>query len=122
MLTAAQKQLAKWARQQDTRTSKFTRDRPRHWRPFQTIDPRTHEPFTECGAWEFIAEQIEAGHPISELQPNQPSGNLAYWMVVELQNGSSLYVELELSTHKVIGRSFFLGDGVPPDCTSLETR
>ena len=56
---------------------------PRDWRPGSVVNPRDEDQqvFTEPGAWEFIAELLESGHPIEEIELEHPAGKRAYVLV-----------------------------------------
>jgi len=62
-------------------------------------------PFTPAGAWQFIAECLEAGHRIEPMMLEQPEGKTGYVMKV-LLGTKMVYIKLELGSGKVIGRSF----------------
>lgn len=73
------------------------------------VDPNDadQQVFTEPGAWEFIAEQLEAGRPMLEIKLDTPAGKTGY--VVMASGGEKrpdIYVKLQLGSGKVIGRSF----------------
>jgi hypothetical protein len=82
---------------------------PRDWRPGTVVDPHDadQQVFTEAGAWEFIAELLEAGHPIQGIELENPAGKKGYVLVA---NGGEkrpdIYIKLQLGSGKVIGRSF----------------
>src|SRR5580700_2119597 len=56
---------------------------PRDWRPRAVVDPRDpdRQVFTEVGAWEFIAELLESGQEIKEIELEHPPGRTAYVML-----------------------------------------
>ncbi|MCP4655336.1 MAG: hypothetical protein GY856_07950 [bacterium] len=87
----------------------------------QVRDPASGESFTEAGAWHFIADLLESGHPIDEVVLRKPPGKLAYAMIVDLAPGQpALYVKLQLGSGKVIGRSFHYTEVAPPQVRSEE--
>src|SRR6267143_6568637 len=49
----------------------------------RVVDPHDadQQVFTEAGAWEFIAELLEAGHPIQEIELDNPAGKRGYVLV-----------------------------------------
>jgi len=64
-------------------------------------------PFTEAGAWEFVAEAIEAGHAMEELTLDKPPGATAYVLIIaQPSDVPPIYVKLQLGSGCVIGRSF----------------
>ena len=81
---------------------------PSHWAPTNVRDPNGEygAPFTVAGAWEFVAELLDSGHPIIEITLHQPPGKTGYVMLVPLPNDRPLYIKLELGSGMVIGRSF----------------
>ena len=82
---------------------------PRDWRPTEVVNPATGEPFTAWGAWEFIAELLERGHPLEEVILENPPGKRAYVMRVDLQPDLlQLYIKVQLGSGAIIGRSFHL--------------
>ncbi len=87
-------------------------ERRRKWRPGTVIDPADGQPFTDEGAWEFIAECLD--DKAIELFPipleNYP-GKTGYRMVVDL-GGMDLYIKVRLGTGSVIGMSFHYSDKV----------
>jgi hypothetical protein len=87
---------------------------PRDWRPGTTVDPRDpdNQVFTEVGAWEFVAELLEGGHAIQEIELDNPRGKTGYVM---LASGGAqrpeIYIKLQLGSGTVIGRSFHYSEG-----------
>jgi len=45
---------------------------PRDWRPNQVIDQRCGMPFTESGAWNYVADTLESGHTVEVLTLDSP--------------------------------------------------
>ena len=81
---------------------------PRDWSPWSVRHPNGEygTPFTEAGAWEFIAELLASDHPIFEIELREPRGKTGYVMHVSLPNDKPLYIKLELGSGTIIGRSF----------------
>ncbi|MBF0462527.1 MAG: hypothetical protein HQL87_14175 [Magnetococcales bacterium] len=82
---------------------------PREWCPNRIKQPGTDGYyFSDVGAWEFIADQLEAGHPYEELYLDKPPGALAIVMKIRLApNVPLLYVKVQIGPgNKVLGRSF----------------
>lgn len=104
----ARRQIISLARQKRCRHSEFSPERPVKWRPTQVTNPEVDLPFTEAGAWEFIAQQLEAGQPLTEIVLDKPPGKIGYVLSVLLSSDRpELYVKLELGgSGKVFGRSF----------------
>ncbi|HYT89811.1 MAG TPA: hypothetical protein VEL76_13970 [Gemmataceae bacterium] len=80
-------------------------DKPSKWRPHEVICPATGEPFTEAGAWEYIADLLDGGHPLEEVPQEQPPGKMAYVMQV-LISTETLYIKVRLGAGCILGRSF----------------
>ena len=82
---------------------------PCDWRPRAVVDPRDpdQQVFTEVGAWEFIAELLESGNEIQEIELDNPRGKTGY--VILASGGAQrldIYIKLQLGNGAVIGRSF----------------
>jgi hypothetical protein len=70
-------------------------------------DPRSGEVFTEDGAWEYVAEMIEAGAEVDVVVLNQPPGKKGYVMLMPSHDPTTpIYVKLQMGAECVIGRSF----------------
>ena len=87
--------------------------RPTEWRPNTVTNPQAGQPFTDTGAWEFVADILDAGHPITPVVLENPPGKVAYELVVSMGD-SELYVKLELGSGRVIGRSFHYSEDRGP--------
>src|SRR5438445_6730026 len=85
---------------------------PRDWGPRKVRNPETPGLFfTGHGAWWFIAEKLEQGHPIREIILDEPPGARAYVMEVDIGSDvPPLYIKLQCVSGKVIGRSFHYGN------------
>jgi hypothetical protein len=80
---------------------------PRDWRPGQVIDPRCGMPFTEPGAWDYVAEVLEGGHALEMLTLEVPAGATAYVLIVPQGTATPpIYIKVQLGSGCVIGRSF----------------
>ena len=63
--------------------------------------------FTEAAAWELIADMLERGHNVEEIELRKPPGAKGYVMKIELAPDSPmLYVKLQLRSGQIVGRSF----------------
>jgi hypothetical protein len=110
-LDEARAQLSKLARRKELRISRWTKERPCEWRPYEVESPETGLPFTEVRAWEFIAELLESGHPLREVQLEQPPGEIGYEMLVDLKAGQpKLYIKVQFLGRFILGRSFHYSD------------
>lgn len=103
------RRLAAFASSRRTRNREFTRDRPCDWQATGLTDPRSKVPFTDDGAWEYIAEQIIAGVEIEVIELEHPPGKRGYVMKLPSANTQiAIYVKLQISSNCVFGRSFHL--------------
>jgi hypothetical protein len=72
-------------------------------------NPETDLPFTEPGAWRYVAELAESGHPIQRIVMKQPAGEIGYVLIAPLDaNSPDLYIKVQLKRGKIFGRSFHL--------------
>jgi hypothetical protein len=82
---------------------------PRDWVPHKIRNPEAcGDYFTDAGAWEFIADKLEAKHPYEKISLNSPPGALAIVMKIQLTTVDPLlYVKIQVGMrNKPIGRSF----------------
>lgn len=99
--------LALLARRNGARNTRWTKERPTSWRPRTVKDPSSGDPFTAEGAWQFIADLLDSGHPIEPMILEKPPGKRAYVMKVDLDPElPRLYIKLELGCGVIYGRSF----------------
>jgi hypothetical protein len=87
--------------------------RPSSWEPHRVINPNDREgrSFSPAGAWEFIADALEAGEELAEITLDKPAGKSAFVMKLRIHaTKPRLYIKLELGSGKVIGRSFHQSD------------
>ena len=97
------------ARRPRSRTTLFSPCEPTDWRPTQVRDPSGgFSPyFTDAAAWQLIADKLEEGHEVEEVELQRPPGAKGYVMKIELgQNTPTPYVKLQLRPRQVVGRSF----------------
>ncbi len=100
-------QLASLARRKECRGYGW----PIHWSPRSVINPNCEFglAFTDASAWEFIADHLEAGHPVEVITLDDPPGKTAFVMKIELEpNSPKLYIKLQFGSGKVIARSFHI--------------
>jgi hypothetical protein len=83
---------------------------PTRWQPTQVTDPSTRQAFTEDGAWQYIANQLEAGVPIETIILDKPPGRTGYVLKLPGVSVVVIYVKLQLCGDHVRGRSFHLSD------------
>ena len=103
------RQLIANCRRKDGRALGF----PRDWAPNRVPNPEVSGfNFSEAGAWEFVAEKLEAGHAYEEVRLDIPLGALALVMKIQLTSTPPLlYVKIEVGArNKAIGRSFHFSD------------
>lgn len=107
--TQIRNKLITRARDRHARITYWTKNRPTKWWPGKVRNPEEGGDtcFTNEGAWELIAEQLEAGCEVDEIKLRKPPGNRAYVMMIDLlESKRMLYVKLELERGKIFGRSF----------------
>lgn len=104
-LDSIRHQLAVLARRKKARVI----DKPNKWRPHEVICQETGAPFTDAGAWEYIADLLDRGHPLEEAAQEQPPGVTAYVMLVALAE-ETLYIKVRLGAGFILGRSFHYSD------------
>jgi hypothetical protein len=106
-LEEVRREIARLARSRDHRIVPESPKMPCDWQPLTVTNPHTGLPFTVGGAWAFIADLCESGHPMEEKMLEKPKGDKAYVMLVELVPGQTLlYIKVQLRGGMVYGRSF----------------
>ena len=84
---------------------------PTEWTPGKVNNPEVDMPFTEAGAWSFVAHLLDTGHPIQQVTLRQWQAEVAYVMLVDLRPATpKLYIKLQLKGGKICGRSFHYSD------------
>lgn len=83
------------------------------WQPTSITNPEFELPFTGAGAWQYIADLIESGHPFDEVELRKPKGAKGYVAKKELADGKVIYMKIELCGNFIFGRSFHYDQ--PPD-------
>ena len=79
---------------------------PRQWRPYEIMNPKTGEPFTDPEAWDLVADLLQdVSIALEEVLLDSPPGKTGYVVEAAL-NERSLYVKVQLGAGKIIGRSF----------------
>jgi len=102
--------LALLCRSKRTRSSIFTEKRPNKWSPTSVCVPSKLYPFTEAGAWEFVADCLERGFDVEIITLDKPPGKTGYVMLVPCEHGEEIYIKLELVGDRVFGRSFHISE------------
>ena len=101
--------LVQRARSRKSRTKEFLPERPVVWKPWEVRNPNgiLDSWFTDMTAWGFIADRIEDGETVEVVPLCKPKGAKGYVMKIEL-GSQVVYVKLQLTASKVVGRSFHL--------------
>ncbi|RZK42624.1 MAG: hypothetical protein EOO61_05320 [Hymenobacter sp.] len=79
------------------------------WEPFTVRDPDHFGFFTEAGAWDYIADCLEAGKRIDHLPPNNGFDDYAIYMLsVPAAGDRRIYMKVAVKQQSdiVIGISF----------------
>jgi hypothetical protein len=99
--------LAMTARRKNLRRCEWTREMPCDWAPNQVVCAETDMPFTEAGAWEFIAQLLESEHVFQEVELKVPPGDIAYETTIKLRNDlPEIYIKIQFKKGRIWGRSF----------------
>jgi hypothetical protein len=61
---------------------------PTEWTPGKVVNPEVDMPFTEAGAWHFVAHLLDTGHPIQQVSLHQSHSEVAFVMLVDLKPGA----------------------------------
>ncbi len=63
--------------------------------------------FTDSEAWSFIADRLEEGHPIEDVEMRDKPGTYGFVMLVDMSGQERhLYIKVQLGAGVIIGRSF----------------
>src|SRR5271169_3228394 len=81
--TTIRAELARRARDKNSRTNSFTSQEPCDWRPRQVAHPRSGLPFTDVGAWNFIADLLDGGCEVREIVLQKPPGKIGYEILTD---------------------------------------
>jgi hypothetical protein len=111
-LSANRCQLALFARQK--RRRRVPRELPCSWRPSEVINPDDNQPFTDSGAWEFIAQLLEnAEQSVDVITLERPAGQSAFVMTCDLPTGR-VYIKVHYGHGpSILGRSFHYSEHQP---------
>jgi hypothetical protein len=64
-------------------------------------------PFHDTGAWNFIADILESGIEVIEIEMEKPCGQVGYVILTKGYVGCpEIYIKLTLTTNMINGRSF----------------
>ncbi|SFK80593.1 hypothetical protein [Celeribacter marinus] len=100
------KELAKFCSSKRTYRSDFSPTMPTHWSPQHVRHPDTGEAFTDPGAWRFVKDLLEAGHPVEVITLDKPPGKKGYVLKCKGYSSEIIYIKLQILSGFVIGRSF----------------
>jgi hypothetical protein len=101
------RELARLARRRDLRRNQWTTEMPCDWAPHQVIEPATNMPFTEAGAWEFIATLLDGTHAFHAVRLRKPLGDIGYETKITLRADLPLlYIKIQFKAGRIWGRSF----------------
>src|SRR5438132_864689 len=107
-MVSIRRDLARLCRSRKTRTAEFTRSQPTQWQPFRTIHPETKETFTEDGAWQFVADLLDAGQPLTEVALKKPPGKKGYVMEIPVKGWRPIYIKLQLGSGRCSAAAFII--------------
>jgi hypothetical protein len=110
-LACVRSELSRLAKRKEDRITEWSRHMPTEWTPGKVVNPEVDMPFTEAGAWHFVAHLLDTGHPIQQVTLRQSRSEVAYVMLVDLKPATpKLYIKLQLKRGKICGRSFHYSD------------
>lgn len=107
-LKTIKNELARLANSRNARCTAWKQDCPTEWHPTKVIDPRTKEPFTNPGAWDFVVEMLLKPETVlEEKELDKPRGKKGYELKIKTESGV-IYIKLQfgLKGGTIIGRSF----------------
>jgi hypothetical protein len=105
-LAEYRRQLASLARQKSRR--RVPRELPCRWYPSEVANPEDGQPFTEPGAWVFIAQLLEdiEGQCVEVISLDNPVGKSGFVMKCDLPTGK-MYIKVHYGHGpSILGRSF----------------
>lgn len=99
-------EIASLARRKDKRVRISSPEMPCVWKPYD-VQTEHGLPFTEEGAWQFIADCVENNTPITQINLEKPPGEIGYVMLVSIKDAHArLYIKIQLWKGSIVGRSF----------------
>lgn len=99
--------LIRFARDKRRRLVKHNDKYPSPWHPTGLTNPTTREVFTDAGAWEWVADQLEAGVEVWSAELDHPPGKIGwYFTVPSAYPPDEIYVKVQACGDHVRGRSF----------------
>ena len=109
LLRALTEQLAGLAGDPATRVVGHPPTDPAKWYPTTIIDPRSGKPFTDAGAWDFVAEMLVGDNRVNIQSFDTPPNETAYTMNIPTTAGI-IYIKVRMGKGRIIGRSFHYSD------------
>lgn len=99
--------LVRFSREVRRRKVQHNSEYPSPWHPTGITNPHTGSVFTDAGAWDWVADQLEAGVEVWKIILDQPPGKTAwYFTFATPYNSEPIYIKLQLCGDHVRGRSF----------------
>src|SRR5438128_2525080 len=77
-LASIRSELSRLAKRRQDRITEWSRQMPTEWTPGKVTNPEVDMPFTDAGAWLFVAQLLDAGHPIQQVTLRQSRSEAAY--------------------------------------------
>lgn len=104
-------EFARFARDKRRRLARHTAEYPSPWHPTGLTNPATGEVFTDVGAWEWVADQLEAGVEVWPAKLDHPPGKIGWYFTrPSAFPPSEIYVKLQAGGDHVRGRSFHISE------------
>ncbi|RYG99857.1 MAG: hypothetical protein EON58_02470 [Alphaproteobacteria bacterium] len=100
-------EFIEWARIKRRRFVTHSDKYPSPWHPTAITNPVTRTVFTEVGAWEWIAELLEAGIDVWATKMDKPPGIIGwYFTAPSAYPPGEIYVKFHRCGNQLRGRSF----------------
>jgi hypothetical protein len=104
---SVRKELIRRAQDKYRRRSVTTSSEPCRWYPHRVLHPALGIPFTDVGAWNFIANLLSDGCEVSVIRMKKPPGQAGYVLKTPGYTGCpQIYIKITLSKNYINGRSF----------------
>ena len=104
---AIRRELIRRARDKHRRQSVSKSTEPCRWYPHRILHPVLGIPFTDVGAWNFIADLLSEGQEVTVINMEKPLGQVGYVMKTPGHKGCPyIYIKVTLSKNFINGRSF----------------
>lgn len=100
-------EIIRLARDPKRRTVRHSAHDPTVWQPTTVENPDCGISFTSLSAWHFLAESLEKGCALEEVELDRPPGLKGYVMLISAGASTpKIYVKVRLNNGCLIGRSF----------------